>query len=1239
MKSLVRLIAMVLFFSTTASVGQCINNSQYPWSPVILQNSGAQEYISNCTWTMEFAYLMNVAPNIGYIFTCNQNGSAKYITVTSVANEVIAHGISPLTVQNIPYSEIRVHYSEDETCGVETNCADTFVQAVLSCMPPTNLNATVLSSSSAELTWTAPQDTNNFEVYVVNMDNQNPQPDSILPIPVTGTSYTATNLTAGTLYQFAVRSVCEDETGPINISPYFYTPCDSFTSLNETFEQSYYTLPNCWQAIRRGDGLTGHASITANYAYPTTSGTTAVQFYADGSNLSNADLILVTPPLSNINENYRLRFAARGSQSLQVGTLDSNTLDAVFTPLQTITPTDVMAYYTVDFSNYVGSDTYIGIRLTGNGSYDPVFVDDVVWEQNPACPDIAAAEVTATGTNSATISFQNIPAAASYDISYAVSSTNDPNQGAIVNTTANPFEINSLEPNTTYNFWIRTRCGEEEVGYWSAATTATTNCAAVATFYEQFTGAYELPNCWRGIVRNQPASSYSGIYITNFSNTTEQNSAYLYQDYLIENLDVILVSPAVTNLNTGTNRVKFKAFGTGDVILGTISGSGDNAVFTALQTFDLNENVQTITYNFAASASTDANIAFKIAAEIAYSYIVLDDISYEAIPACPDVTGISASNVSTNQAQINFNEVSGAVAYEVVVTTANSPEGATPVTFETNSGIVTNLQANTAYKVFVRSSCGENQLGVWSEAFTFYTSCETVEGFIETFEAVITPQLPNCWTGIVSGPNVSPYSSIQTYYYGQNQANLQLVYLFGDGSTIDSNSIITLVSPRVSTLNSGQYRVRFSAFGNATLVVGTLSSNNADATFTPVQTFQFTEYNNYTYSVVFDTPTTDEYIGFKLEGGDIYNYVALDDIYYEPIPACDDIYNVSIVDFDDDDISLAWEGNNNDGGVVVYSTVPNTDPNLLSTYYPTSENSIELENLEPLTVYYIWIKSTCAAGSGVWIGPIIANTDCATSNIEEISEEGFDYENGAMPYCWSAAVYEGDTQWQMYEPTGDGSIAEAYSGSTIAYKQPSASSAVLFAAPIDYTDITQATEVDVYLHRHENAHESDMYNVYVNTERSMDGAMLIGTIHSRNSIEPVVSASGFYNYKFDIPAQMNGMESVYVMIEGITVDSDTSEGLGVENFIVQFAETLNVDAPNFEGYVRVFPNPATTLLNVSASENIEAVKILNQLGQVVFEKKNTGNSAQIDVSQLATGAYFVQLFSNKANTTKKFIKQ
>ena len=109
--------------------------------------------------------------------------------------------------------------------------------------------------------------------------------------------------------------------------------------------------------------------------------------------------------------------------------------------------------------------------------------------------------------------------------------------------------------------------------------------------------------------------------------------------------------------------------------------------------------------------------------------------------------------------------------------------------------------------------------------------------------------------------------------------------------------------------------------------------------------------------------------------------------------------------------------------------------------------------------------------------------------------------------------------------------------------------------------------------------------------------------------------------------------------EGITVDSDTSEGLGVENFIVQFAETLNVDAPNFEGSVRVFPNPATTLLNVSASENIEAVKILNQLGQVVFEKKNTGNSAQIDVSQLATGAYFVQLFSNKANTTKKFIKQ
>lgn len=1239
MKSLVRFLTFMLFLNNLPTFAQCINNSQYPFAPVTLQNSGELEYISNCSWTIEYAHLVNVSPNTGYIFTCIQNADPKYITVTSVANEVIAHGLSPLAVASIPYSEIRVHYSESENCEGETDCLDTHVQAVSSCMPPTGLSATVLSSSSAALSWIAPQDISNFEVYVVDMNNQNPQPDSILPIPVSGTTYTATNLNAGTFYQFAVRSVCGNETGPVNVSSYFYTPCEPFTSLNETFETSYYTLPNCWQAIRRGDGLTGHASITVNYAYPTTSGTTGVQFYADGSNLSNADLILVTPPLSNINENYRLRFAARGNQTFEVGTLNTNTLDAVFTPIQTITTTGQMEYYSVDFSEYEGTDMYIGIRLTGNGSYEPAFVDDVVWEQNPACPDIAAAEVTATGTNSATISFQDIPAAASYDISYAVSSTNDPNQGTIVNTSANPFEINSLEPNTTYNFWIRTRCGEEEVGYWSAATTATTDCAAVATFYEQFTGAYELPNCWRSIVRNQPASSYSGIYITNFSNTSEQNSAYLYQDYLIENLDVILVSPAVTNLNTGTNRVKFKAFGTGDVIVGTISGSGDNAVFTALETFELNENVQTITYNFAASASTDANVAFKITTDVMYSYIVLDDISYEAIPACADITGITASNATTTQADIAFNAVPGAISYDVVVTTANSPQGETPVTFETNSGTITNLQANTAYTVFVRSNCGENQIGVWSEAYTFYTSCETVAGFIETFEAVTTPQLPNCWTGIVSGDNVSPYSSIQTYYYGQNQANLQLIYLFGDGSTTDSNTNITLVSPRVSTLNSGQYRVRFSAFGNATLIVGTMSSNTADATFTPVETYQFTEYNNYTYSVVFDAPTTDEYIGFKLEGGDIYNYVALDNIYYEPIPACEDIYNVNIVDYDDDEITLAWEGNNNEGGIVVYSTAADTDPNLLSTYYSTSENNIELENLQSLTVYYIWIKSTCSAGSGVWIGPIIANTDCATSDIEEISEEGFDYENGAMPYCWSAAVYQGDTQWQMYEPTGEGSIAEAYSGSTIAYKEPSASSAVLYAAPIDYTDITQGTQVDVYLHRHENAHDGDVYNVYVNTERSMDGAMLIGSIHSLTNIEPAVGTSGFYNYKFDIPTQMNGQESVYVMIEGVTLDSEASEGLGVENFIVEFAETLSTDTPNFEASVRIFPNPATSLINVSAAENIEAITILNNLGQVVYQKENSGNTAQIDVSTLATGAYFLQLSGSQSNTTKKFIKQ
>ncbi len=68
----------------------------------------------------------------------------------------------------------------------------------------------------------------------------------------------------------------------------------------------------------------------------------------------------------------------------------------------------------------------------------------------------------------------------------------------------------------------------------------------------------------------------------------------------------------------------------------------------------------------------------------------------------------------------------------------------------------------------------------------------------------------------------------------------------------------------------------------------------------------------------------------------------------------------------------------------------------------------------------------------------------------------------------------------------------------------------------------------------------------------------------------------------------------------------------------------------------IYPNPTSEILNIETQIlNIETINIINLQGVIVKEKTN---SAQIDVSDLATGVYFVQVSSEGNSVTKKFIK-
>jgi hypothetical protein len=59
--------------------------------------------------------------------------------------------------------------------------------------------------------------------------------------------------------------------------------------------------------------------------------------------------------------------------------------------------------------------------------------------------------------------------------------------------------------------------------------------------------------------------------------------------------------------------------------------------------------------------------------------------------------------------------------------------------------------------------------------------------------------------------------------------------------------------------------------------------------------------------------------------------------------------------------------------------------------------------------------------------------------------------------------------------------------------------------------------------------------------------------------------------------------------------------------------------------VSVYPNPATSVVNVASDYNMKSVTLVNYVGQTVYTQPVTGNSCQINVSNYVTGMYFVRI--------------
>jgi hypothetical protein len=84
----------------------------------------------------------------------------------------------------------------------------------------------------------------------------------------------------------------------------------------------------------------------------------------------------------------------------------------------------------------------------------------------------------------------------------------------------------------------------------------------------------------------------------------------------------------------------------------------------------------------------------------------------------------------------------------------------------------------------------------------------------------------------------------------------------------------------------------------------------------------------------------------------------------------------------------------------------------------------------------------------------------------------------------------------------------------------------------------------------------------------------------------------------------------------------------------EFGGTLSITKNNFFDGLNIYPNPASTIVRINGVENIESIKVFSILGSLEMKAVNTD---YLDVSNLSTGIYFIQVTKGNFSTTKKLI--
>lgn len=924
---------------------------------------------------------------------------------------------------------------------------DLTVKAIPNCMKPATLVASDRTVNGATLTWTAGGSETSFE-YVVMPAGE--EADWTLAVATDQLTVTLTTLTVDTDYDFYVRAACGE------------------TEKSEARSTAFSTLGYCKPAPTSVDRQGMIAVALGGVEQTTAVHATAAPYYTNNSNLT---FEVAASTATSIDVTYATGYTYGTVIWVDWNNdMDFTADEVVFAGTSTnANPTTLNCPFTVPATQPEG--TY-RLRIGGADSFFDSFISGstttvnscssgtyLVYEDYsitvlaaPSClqpTNVTVVDSTITAS-SATLTCVAGGSETNWYVSYKAAADED--WTIVSGAVDTPYVLNGLNANTAYQVRMAAVCGND-TSEWSAPVAFRTACGIESMPYaDDFeNGIY----CWT--VGN--AQSTSSTYIPSVSSTYKRTGnngmrlyAYIYEptssygtpthadsSYAI----LPVMDYGVPGMTGYTLSFYAKSSGSGDtyykhILVGAVTNPADISTFELIQDVEITAAYENMPYEviLGSYAGTGTRLALLAVTDPAitsgtrYGSIYVDDIAIVRTPTCQPLAKIEAANVGRRNITVALTPKAGhdLGTYDLVCSATELDAAALEaaektVVTDTNLYEITGLNRETTYYIYVRANCGEGDVSTWVRTSATTKGLNYIDEFIAADGTSTNSSLPinSTWTDTEGTHMQMIYPA--DMLTGLSGITINSLHYYANGTNSSwTNAVFEVRMMQTETATMGS---DFVATDAATLVyTGTVTVNPTDGMLITLATpFTYTEGN---LLIDFLVTTPDSYNSVSFYGITTTEYqsrsrtsnskflpkvgfgypVALD-----PCPAVTDMAFELLGD-GTTEARVTWTTADADylsAYEYVRSTVEITDfSEVTGTPLPANATSIEFNDLQPETTYYVYIRAICEAegheeGSSNWVGiDTTMNANCPTLNGLALNLKA----NNAFEASWNTA-FEG----------------------------------------------------------------------------------------------------------------------------------------------------------------------------------------------------------------------------------------